>query len=80
MPVEKSKIHDKELTLEQAQQMIDSKSSITDNELASVFGENFIDGVVATWSNCIGDSGPCPNDYRGEHDWNKNGRTISVEF
>ena len=75
MLVEKSKKYGKELTLEQAQAMIDSKSSISDDELASVSGGDIIDDVVDAWGDYLEDSGPCPYDYQGKHDWKETGKT-----
>ena len=31
--------------------------------------------VVDAWSDYIGDRGPCPYDYQGEHDWKETGKT-----
>ena len=75
MLVEKSKKYGKELTLEQAQAMIDSKSSINDDELASVSGGDFIDDVVDAWSDYLEDCGRCPYDSNGVHDWKETGKT-----
>ena len=75
MLVEKSKKYGKELTLEQAQAMIDSKSSISDDELASVSGGDFIDDVVDAWGDYLEDCGRCPYDSNGVHDWKETGKT-----
>ena len=71
----KSKQFGKELTVEQAEEMIRNKKMVSDDDLTSVSGGSIIDDISDAVSDYTEDAGLCPNSWDGEHDWQDTGVT-----
>ena len=86
MLVSKAKENGKELTMEQAEEMI-AKTSLNDDELATISGGNFIGDFVDIYLDAQTRNTPCKRvwddeqkAWSNEHKWEKTGKTRPGRF
>ena len=87
MLVAKAKENGKELTMKQAEEMIAKKASLSDDELNSISGGNFIDDFIDIYNDAAERDTKCKYEWdnvrqcwHGEHIWEKTGATRPGRF
>ena len=87
MLISKAKENGKELTIEQAEEMITKKASLNDDELTTISGGNIFGDIADIYLDAQVRNTPCKNAWdnerkcwSNEHKWKKTGKTRPGRF